>query len=136
MDMRTAARAFKKAANKDFVSSKDSGADRAYPVSAALEAVGASPDVHEAVFAAVHGGEGQGTYQLPVIEFGGTYRANLGVTGCAFAFGFGAAALAEPKPFAASHGGKAQTQKQGIAKPEQDDTDYYKNKNFKNLSHG
>ena len=91
--------------------------------------------MHEAVFAAVHGGEGEGTYQLPVIEFGGAYRADLGVARCAFAFGFGAAALTEPKPFAASHGGKAQTQKQGIAKPEQDDPYNYKNQNFKKLSH-
>ena len=135
--MGAAARAFKKAANKDFLSPKDSGADRAYPVSAALEAVGTSPDMHEAVFAAVHGGEGQGTYQLVAIELDGTYRANLRVTGCAFAFGLGTAATAEPKaePLAVSRGRKALPKKQGIAKPEQDNTDNYKNKNFKNISH-
>ena len=53
MDMGAAARAFKKAANKDFVPYKNQAADRTEPVSASLETIKTAPDVHEPVFASV-----------------------------------------------------------------------------------
>ena len=133
MDMTAAARAFKKAANKDFQPLKNSAADRAYPIPVSAKAVRASPDVHEAIFAAVHRRKGRRADQLPAVQLGGADRAGLGVAGRAFAFGLKALALAEP--LSASPGRDAIAEKQGIAKPEQDDPYNYKNQNIDKLSH-
>ena len=68
--MGTAAPAFKKTGNEDFIVFENFAADRAYPVTVSFETVDTSADVHETIFAAVQGGEGQGADQLPVFQFG------------------------------------------------------------------
>ena len=137
MDMGTAAPAFKEAGDKDLVFFEDYAADRAYPVPVSAEAVNAAADVHEAVFAAVQGREGQRAYQLSVFQFGGTYRAGLGIAGLTFGAGLELAAPVEPAvpPAACSQGGDTYTEKKGIAKPEQDDSYNHKNQNFKDILH-
>ena len=136
MDMGTAARTLKKTGNKDLVMPKDYTADRALPVPVSLEAVNTAPDVHEPVFAAVQGREGQGANQLPLLEFCGTNRAGLGIPGSAFKAGLKAAASPEPySPSQSSKGGDTHREKEGIAKPEQDDPYNNKNHNFKYMFH-
>jgi len=128
MNMGAAAGAFKQAAYKDFVSSKDYDTNRALPFPAAVKAVNAAPDVHEAVFTAVQGGKGQGANQLPVLQFRGTYRAGLGIAGHAVTAGLGAAAAAGPEsPSQSGESRNPHAEKEGIAKPEQDDPYNHKN---------
>jgi 16S rRNA (cytidine1402-2'-O)-methyltransferase len=132
MDMGTAARALKKAGDKNVVPAKNRSADRAYPVPVPAEAVNTAPDVHEPVFTAVQRRKGRGTYHLPIDKPGGTYRADLWITWYAFASGSDTPASAET---ASKRGDSSYAEKKGIAKPEQNDSDNYKNQNFKNLFH-
>jgi len=138
MDMGTAARAFKETRNEDIVFFKNYAADRAYPVPVSVKAVHAAPDVHEPVFAAVEGWEGEGTDELSVLQFGGTYRTGLGIAGCAFSPGLKAAApagAAAPQVGCSSQDGDAYAKKKRIAEPEQDNPYNYKNQNFKDILH-
>jgi len=73
-----------KSAYQNLIPLKDYPANRAYPLAIAIEAVIAAANVHEPFFAAVPGGEGFGTYQLPAGKLCGTYRAGLGVAGGTF----------------------------------------------------
>ena len=92
--------------------------------------------MHEAIFAAVQGREGMRTDELPFFQFGGTYRSGLGIAGCTFTAGFGAAASAGPdSPSPSSPCGDTHVEKEGVAKPEQDDPYNYKNQNFKDILH-
>ena len=94
--------------------------------------------MHKPVFAAVQGGEGHRTYQLPALQFSGTYRAGLGIAGRTFAWGFVIAASGPQAESSSpsSKNGNTQAGKEGIAKAEKDDSYNYKNQNFKNFFHG
>ena len=70
---------------------------------------------------------------MPAVQLGGADRASLGISGRAFGYGLKAAAFAES--LSASPGRDAIAEKQGIAKPEQDDPYNYKNQNIDKLSH-
>ena len=132
MYMGAAAGAFEKAGNKNFVLSENCSADRAYTIPFAAKAVDAATDVHEAVFAAVQRRKGRGTYQFPVVKFGGTYRTNLRFTGNSFIAGLEDPAAAET---ASRNGYPSNTEKEGIAEPEQNDSQNHKNHNPKNFFH-
>ena len=88
MDMGTAARPLKEAANEDFAFLQNQAADRAYAVPVSPEAVHAALDVHEPILAAVQGRKGRGKYQNPLFQFGGAHRTGLGIAGHSFGAGF------------------------------------------------
>jgi len=69
MDMGAASGAFKETADEDFGVFQDYSADRAYPFPISPETVNTAPDMHEPVFAAVHGWESQGAHQFTVLQF-------------------------------------------------------------------
>jgi hypothetical protein len=83
--MGTVAGALKKAGNENLVSFQDGSADRTNAFAAALQAVRAAPDVHEAVFTAVQRGKCRGTYHLTGPQFCRADRTGLRLAGGAFA---------------------------------------------------
>jgi len=133
MDVGAAAGTLEKAGNQDFVGTQYFAAYGADPIPVALETVNAAFDVHESVFAAVKGREGQGAYQFAVVQFCGADRAGLGLAGHAYAPGFNAPASVLAGY--TSPGRNTHIEKKGITKPEQYDSDNNKNEYFQNLLH-
>jgi len=82
-----------------------------------VEAVDAAFDMHEPVFTAVHGGEGERFYQFAFDQFGGTYGAGLGFAG--ETLGSWLAAPLPAETAAVSPRGDAYAEKEGKAEPEQ-----------------
>jgi len=132
MHMGTASGAFKEPGNEDFVFLKNYSADRTYPFPVSPEAVNTAAYMHKAVFAAVQGGKGRGTHQLAFLQFGGAYRAGIGISGHTLTGGFAAALSTGMR---SSPGGNTHAEEEGIAEPEQDDSDDCKNQCFKNALH-
>jgi hypothetical protein len=75
--MRTPPHTLKKPRDQDFVRREDRPADRANPLTLAVKAVNAAPDVHKPVFGAIRGGESLRAYQFTFGKLRGTYRASL-----------------------------------------------------------
>jgi hypothetical protein len=135
MNMGFAPSAFKKAADKDFISAKNSGTDRTYPVAFAAQTAYTAAYVHKTIFAAIEGREGMGTHQLPFDEFHRAHRASLRISWRAFSRTFAAASPAETEAAYAAQSRRARAEKQGVAEPEQYHSYHQKDKNFKEFSH-
>jgi len=119
MNMGFAPSAFKKATDKDFVSAKNFGADRTYPIAFAAQTAYAAAYVHEAIFAAIEGREGMRTHQLPFDEFHRAHRASLRIAGRAFSRAFATAPPTETEAAYAAQSRRTRAEKQGVAEPEQ-----------------
>ena len=116
--MGAAVGALKEAGNENFVSTQKRAADRADTLPVAPDAVKASADVHEAVFAAVKGREGHRANQFPAFQFCGAHGADLRVARYALGPRFNASS----PPGKSAKGGDAHAEKEGIAKPEKKDS--------------
>ena len=133
MHMGAAAGALKEAANKDFTVPKNTAANGAYPIPISMEAIHAALDVHETILAAIKGWECQGTDQFAIRQFCRANRAGLGLTWKTGTSGFVVSAPAGSD--SRRPGGNTNPKEQGIAEPEENDSQNYKNKHFQYLLH-